>query len=115
VALESGPDTSGIHTAVALRGVDPSLHLVLCVRAQAGALSIPAVLEGDLVVLRKPFDALDLCQLARALCRSWLTRDRLRSQLPALRHRLAHTGQWLQPGPVPVHCGQVRVLYRLTA
>ncbi len=60
VVLESGPDTSGIHTAVAPRGVDPSLHLVLCLRAEAGALSLPAVLEGDLVVLRKPFDALEM-------------------------------------------------------
>ena len=32
-----------------------------------------------------------------------------------LLHHLAHTSQWLQPGPVPVHCGQVQVLYRLIA
>ncbi|HYN78818.1 MAG TPA: PAS domain S-box protein, partial [Lamprocystis sp. (in: g-proteobacteria)] len=106
VALESGPDTSGIHTALALRGVDPSLYLVLCVRAEAGALSIPAVLEGDLVVLRKPFDAQEVCQLARTLCRSWLARDRMRGQLTALRHRLGAG----ERGPGGVDAAPVKAL-----
>lgn len=66
--------------APALRQVDPSIQLVLAGDGDGG--------DEDLIVLREPFTRTAVRPLARTLCRSWVTRDRLHAVTSDLERRV---------------------------
>ncbi len=86
------PGIDGVETAFRLREVDPDLQIVLCTAYSDYSLGDIAAKfpESDgLLVLKKPFDPVEVQQLARSLCRKWRLASDNRALLSDLESRVA--------------------------
>ena len=97
VDVRMPPGWDGIETIVQLWRVDPDLQIILCTAysdyswkelcARIGATD-------QMVILKKPFDAIEVLQLANALAKKWSLLQQTRPKVQDLesRHRRAHAG-----------------------
>jgi signal transduction histidine kinase len=92
VDVRMPPGIDGIETAFRLREIDPELQIVLCTAYSDYSLGDIAARfpESDgLLVLKKPFDPVEVQQLARSLCRKWRLASDNRILLRDLESRVA--------------------------
>ncbi len=91
------PGIDGVETACRLREIDPDLQIVLCTAYSDYSLADIArrFPESDgLLILKKPFDPVEVQQLARSLCRKWRIATEHRALLADLEARVAaRTGE----------------------
>ena len=87
------PGIDGVETAQRLRALDPELQLVLCSAYSDHALVDVArrFPESDgLLILKKPFDPVEVQQLARSLGRKWRIAAEHQALLTHLERRVEH-------------------------
>ena len=92
VDVRMPPGIDGVETAFRLREVDPDIQIVLCTAYSDYSLGDIATRfpESDgLLVLKKPFDPVEVQQLARSLCRKWRLASENRVLLSDLESRVA--------------------------
>lgn len=78
IDMRMPPGWDGMQTALALRAQDPSIYIVIATAfSDYDVDALQRELGHDLVLLRKPFTQEEVFQLARTLCQSWETRQRL--------------------------------------
>lgn len=78
IDMRMPPGWDGMRTAVALRDQDPAIHIVIATAfSDYDVNALQAALGHDVMLLRKPFNQEEVYQLARTLCQSWMTRQRL--------------------------------------
>lgn len=92
VDMRAAPDWDGVETTAQLWRECPDLQVVLCSsssdhswRAMVRKLGV----SDRLLILRKPFDQIEVLQLVHALGRKWLLARQLRGQLESLETRIA--------------------------
>ncbi len=86
------PGIDGVETARLLREIDPDLQIVLCTAYSDYSLGDIArrFPESDgLLILKKPFDPVEVQQLARSLSRKWRLAAEHRTLLASLEERVA--------------------------
>jgi signal transduction histidine kinase len=86
------PGVDGVETALRLRALDPELQIVLCTAYSDYSLSDIArrFPESDgLLILKKPFDPVEVQQLARSLSRKWQLAAEHRALLAGLETSVA--------------------------
>lgn len=86
------PGIDGVEAAQRLRAVDPELQIVLCTAYSDYSLGDIArqFPECDgLMILKKPFDPVEVQQLARALGRKWYLAEQNRRSFEELEQRVA--------------------------
>jgi len=74
VDMRMPPGWDGLQTIVELWKVDPELQVVICTAfsdRSIDEISRAAISSDQLVVLKKPFDAIEVTQLANALTQKW--------------------------------------------
>ncbi len=87
VDMRMPPGWNGIQTIAHLRGVDPALQFVICTaHADYSWSEIHEALgpTDSLVILKKPFDKVEVLQLAHALSRKWLLAREVERQIAGL-------------------------------
>jgi two-component system, sensor histidine kinase and response regulator len=92
VDVRMPPGIDGVETACRLRAADPDLQIVLCTAYSDYSLGDIArrFPESDgLLILKKPFDPVEVQQLARSLCRKWRLAAEHRALLADLEARVA--------------------------
>lgn len=78
IDMRMPPGWDGLRTAVSLRKQDPSIYIVIATAfSDYDVNELQRQLGHDVVLLRKPFNQEEVLQLARTLCQSWQTRQRL--------------------------------------
>jgi diguanylate cyclase (GGDEF)-like protein/PAS domain S-box-containing protein len=78
IDMRMPPGWDGLRTALALRLQDPTIYIVISTAfADYDVAELQRALGHDVVLLRKPFSREEAYQLARTLCQSWYTRQRL--------------------------------------
>ena len=85
------PGIDGAETARRLRELDSSVQIVLCTAHSDYSLADIArrFPESDgLLILKKPFDPVEVQQMARSLCRKWTLADEHRALLRDLEQRV---------------------------
>lgn len=92
VDVRTAPDWDGVETTARLWRECPELQVVLCSttsdyswRAMVRKLGV----SDRLLIVRKPFDQVEVLQLAHALGRKWLLARQLRGELESLETRIA--------------------------
>ncbi len=98
VDVRMPPGIDGVETAQRLRALDPDLQIVLCTAYSDYSLGDIArqFPECDgLMILKKPFDPVEVQQLARALGRKWELTLQNRSAMTDLERRVAERTQEL--------------------
>lgn len=99
------PGIDGVETAQRLREVDPELQLVLCTAYSDYSLGDIArqFPECDgLIILKKPFDPVEVQQLARALGRKWDLARQNRKAMSELEARVAERTEELAKARVEI-------------
>ncbi len=92
VDVRMPPGIDGVETACRLREADPDIQIVLCTAYSDYSLGDIArrFPESDgLLILKKPFDPVEVQQLARSLCRKWSIAAQHRALLAELEARVA--------------------------
>jgi two-component system, cell cycle sensor histidine kinase and response regulator CckA len=87
VDVRMPPGWDGIETIAQLWQVAPDLQIVICTAySDYSWQAIAAKLNGshNMVVLKKPFDNIEVLQLAHALCHKWLVTQEAKAQLTEL-------------------------------
>ncbi len=85
------PGIDGVETAMRLRAVDPELQIVLCTAySDYSFIEISKRFkESDgLLILKKPFDPIEVQQISQTLCRKWLLSIDNRAILDSLETRI---------------------------
>ena len=78
IDMRMPPGWDGLQTAVALRALDPAIYIIIATAfSDYDVNQLQQALGHDVVMLRKPFTREEVYQLARTLCQSRLTRERL--------------------------------------
>lgn len=95
IDMRMPPGWDGMRTAIALRAQDPSIYIVIATAfSDYDVNALQQALGHDVVLLRKPFNQEEVYQLARTLCQSWETRQRLESITAEMESRvLARTAE----------------------
>ncbi|MCG8419923.1 MAG: response regulator [Proteobacteria bacterium] len=91
VDMRMPPGWDGIETIEHLWRVDPNLQVVICTAySDYSAHDITQRLgrSDQLLVLKKPFDSVEISQLARALCHKWSLQREIEGQMSALENRV---------------------------
>ena len=89
IDMRMPPGWDGMQTAVALRAQDPSIYIVIATAfSDYDVDALQRALGHDLVLLRKPFNQEEVFQLARTLCQSWQTRQRLAAVTAEMERRV---------------------------
>ena len=89
IDMRMPPGWDGLRTAVALRAQDPSIYLVIATAfSDYDVNELQRALGHDVVMLRKPFNQEEVFQLARTLCQSWETRQRLEEVTSEMERRV---------------------------
>jgi PAS domain S-box-containing protein len=99
VDVRMPPGWDGIETVDRIWKVDPDLPVVICTAYSDYSWSDMMVRLGhsdNLVVLRKPFEAVEVLQLAHSLTRKWLLARKLRAHLQELDGLVAERTRNLQ-------------------
>jgi two-component system NtrC family sensor kinase len=99
VDVRMPPGWDGIETIAEIWRIHPDLQVVLCtaysdysweeLRAKLGTTD-------QLVILKKPFDNVEVLQLAHALCEKWLLLQRVRARMSDLEEAVAERTATLQ-------------------
>lgn len=92
VDVRMPPGWDGIETIERLWRVDPALQVVICTAFSDHSWQSIAQRLGDsdnLVILKKPFDAIEVTQMAHAMTRKWNLGSQLHAQLRDTRAELA--------------------------
>lgn len=87
VDVRMPPGLDGIATIARLWAVDPHLQAVICTAYSDHTWDqiVSSLGHSDgLLVLRKPFDAVEALQIAHAMCRKWRLADQVRRRLESL-------------------------------
>lgn len=85
------PGIDGVETAMRLRALDPDLQIVLCTAYSDysfGEISRRFNESDGLLILKKPFDPVEVQQLSQALCRKWQLSVENKSILESLEARV---------------------------
>ncbi|MBW8782529.1 MAG: hybrid sensor histidine kinase/response regulator [Verrucomicrobia bacterium] len=85
------PGIDGVETAERLRAIDPSLQVVLCTAyADYSFADISRRFRDSdgLLILKKPFDPVEVQQLAHALCHKWMLSEENRALMANLEARV---------------------------
>ncbi len=95
IDMRMPPGWDGMRTAIALRAQDPSIYIVIATAfSDYDVNALQHALGHDVVLLRKPFNQEEVYQLARTLCQSWETRQRLEAITAEMENRvLARTAE----------------------
>jgi diguanylate cyclase (GGDEF)-like protein/PAS domain S-box-containing protein len=95
IDMRMPPGWDGLRTAVTLRAQDPSIYIVIATAfSDYDVNELQRALGHDVVMLRKPFNQEEVFQLARTLCQSWETRQRLEAVTADMEGRvLARTAE----------------------
>lgn len=89
IDMRMPPGWDGMRTAVALRAQDPSIYIVIATAfSDYDVNELQRALGHDVVLLRKPFNQEEVFQLARTLCQSWETRQRLEAVTAEMESRV---------------------------
>ena len=106
VDMRMPPGWDGARTVQAMWQIDPRLQIVICTAYSDhdwGELLAALATEGRLLILKKPFDPIEVRQLAESLCRKWVLERRVERQLDDLQaavdertEKLLATNQKLQ-------------------
>lgn len=91
VDVRMPPGLDGMETALLLWEVDPELQVVLCTAySDYSWQEMTARFEKPdrLLVIKKPFDAIEVVQVAHALAEKWRLTQQLRAQLDTLETRV---------------------------
>ncbi|MFO1497880.1 MAG: hypothetical protein U1G07_05715 [Verrucomicrobiota bacterium] len=84
VDIRMPPGWDGVETVSRLWGIDPELQIVLCTAYSDYSwdeLSKRLGMTDNLVILKKPFDNIEVLQLAHALTTKWLLTQKLNQRL----------------------------------
>ncbi len=99
VDVRMPPGWDGIETIVHLWKADPALHIALCTAYSdyAGEKLIAELGVNDrLVILKKPFECIEVLQLARTLTSKWNTMHEVQRHVAELDRRVAQRTQHLR-------------------
>ena len=99
VDVRMPPGWDGVETILKLWGVDPNLQIVICTAySDYSWKDILSKLghSDNLLILKKPFDSIEVVQLAHALTRKWLVSHQARAQLEDLDMMVAERTAELQ-------------------
>jgi diguanylate cyclase (GGDEF)-like protein/PAS domain S-box-containing protein len=89
IDMRMPPGWDGLQTAVALRAVDPAIYIIIATAfSDYDVNQLQEALGHDVVMLRKPFTREEVFQIARTLCQSRLTRDRLEYLTADMEHQV---------------------------
>jgi len=86
------PGIDGIATAARLWQIDPDLQVVICTAYSDHSwsdMTAQLIYPDQWVLLRKPFDNVEVLQLATALTEKWFLRQQTKAQLADLESRVA--------------------------
>ncbi|PTY07387.1 hypothetical protein DB347_08795 [Opitutaceae bacterium EW11] len=98
VDLRMPPGIDGVETATKLWQVDPDIQVVICTAYSDLTWSEMSTKLGrtdQWVILHKPFDRIELLQLAQALTEKWALTQQARAQMADLESRVARRTQEL--------------------
>ncbi len=99
VDVRMPPGIDGVETARRLRDIDPDIQVVLCTAYSDYSLGDIARRFPDsdgLLILKKPFDPVEVQQLARSLCRKWQVATENASLLAELETRVTRRTEELR-------------------
>lgn len=85
------PGIDGVETAIRLRDIDPALQVVLCTAYSDYSfadISQRFKKSDNLLILKKPFDPVEVHQLAQTLCRKWTLSEENRKLVNDLESRV---------------------------
>ena len=92
VDVRMPPGWDGIESTARIWEMDPDIQIVLCTVYSDYSWDEIARRLGStdrLVILKKPFDAVEVMQLASALTEKWVLSQRLKSEFQNLEHKVA--------------------------
>ncbi len=111
IDMRMPPGWNGLRTAVALRALDPTVHIIIATAyADHDLDEIQSALGDNVVLLRKPFNRDEVFALARTLCQSWSTRLHLDAHASFLESVVEHL-----PVPLLILAADSRRLVRVNA
>jgi PAS domain S-box-containing protein len=99
VDVRMPPGWDGIETIERLWAIDPDLQIVICTAYADYSWEDLAHRLGEsdsVVILKKPFDNIEVLQLADALAKKWLLTRQLRQRVADLDQRVQERGQQLR-------------------
>jgi YesN/AraC family two-component response regulator len=93
------PGWDGIETTAKIWEVDPSLQIVICTAHSDYSwdeMTARLGISSRLVILKKPFDAIEVLQLTHALTEKWELQQKERARMEQLEKMVAERTRELQ-------------------
>jgi PAS domain S-box-containing protein len=101
VDVRMPPGWDGVETTQRIWAIDPELQIVLCTAYSDyswGEMFEKLGRCGGLLILKKPFDAVEALQMAHALAEKWWLHQEYRRKMESLEDRVAESTRELQQG-----------------